>query len=587
MIEFDSQVDTRLTQWLMLRADAGQKEMTEELIIALQSGVIQIPQIAQNTKNYAGGTNYCPNSDLKFSTLAAESMTPPADEDYECWRFFRQIKDADIDLSVSGRLKSSGHSAYAANEGADAEIPIWNRTEGAIELGSQEGASQYDVAVRLLNNHVNAGESWFVRVQLLAITADLVPDDLEMYAGIWHETVDGQSWITGGNFTLSYKIIGVKGTRTLRYKVVARTDAGNELHSEILEITDAPDILNENNFVRLFYPDTRTGGFIEFVAYREDSLLYTKIKTVRNNSSFSIDDDAETENSHVPVGGFPASTLTKQTAIAFSNGLDVGAIGGAYITNDFRIDVPRGYNFGETLDKKQFLRFGFTRPSAANRQIRLDKIWFSPSYNVWSDSSLDPQVSPSSAPVDVPLPSNPGTYEPPSGGSGGPTCVLAHVPVLKINFDKNREFVPYANIPRGDVLESGARTGRKNLVLQKITGASNVFWRVYFSNDSWIYVTRNHRFRVNRYYRSRSVEFLKTGDPVYGWTERGGEMVETEVKILFKELILVKTPVPHGTFALDGESHFYIAGFSKNGKNGVFNKNRKRDPEIGQPDLLN
>lgn len=147
--------------------------------------------------------------------------------------------------------------------------------------------------------------------------------------------------------------------------------------------------------------------------------------------------------------------------------------------------------------------------------------------------------------------------------------------------------MPYANIPRGDVLESGARTGRKNLVLQKITGASNVFWRVYFSNDSWIYVTRNHRFRVNRYYRSRSVEFLKTGDPVYGWTERGGEMVETEVKILFKELILVKTPVPHGTFALDGESHFYIAGFSKNGKNGVFNKNRKRDPEIGQPDLLN
>lgn len=584
MIEFDSQVDTRWSQWMTQRADAKQQEMAEEIIVALQSGVIQIPQVAQNNKNYAGGTNYCPNSDLKFSTLAAEQIAPPSDEDHEAWRVYRQLRDADIDLSPGGRLKSSGHPGYAANEGADEAIPVWNRTEGAIELGSASGASQYDIAVRLLNNHVNAGESWFVRLQVLAITPDLVPDDLEMYCGVWHETADGQSWITGDNFSLEYKIIGQKGTRTLRYKIVARTDAGNELHSEILTITDAPDVLNEENFVRVFYPDTKAGGFIEFAAYREDAGRVTKIKTVRNNNSFAIDDDEQSSADHVPTGGFPSSTLTKQTAIAFSSGLDVGANGAAYITNDFRIDVPRGYAFGETLEKKQFLRFGFTRPSAVNRQIRIDKIWFSTSYNVWSDSALDPQVAPSSAPVEVSPPSNPGTYEPPPGGTGGPTCILAFVPVLKMNFEKQREFVPYSQIPRGDVLESGARTQKKNFVLQKSGGESKIFWRVYFSNDSWIYVTRNHRFRVNRYYRTRSIEFLTTGDAVWGWTEKGGEMIESEVKILFKELILVKTPQPHGTFALSGESHFYIAGFSKNGLNGVFNKNRKRDDYlIDQP----
>lgn len=556
------------------RADARMQEMIDELTLALQSGTIDLGASVPEPPVFAGGINYCPNSDFKFSKLAIETPgTLPGDagdENHECYRFYRQEEGDDVVLIIdpSQALKAVDHSTYAANEGADAAIPIWNRVNGWLEFGSDGDA--WDVAAHLYNNDIKPGDTWYVRFVLAALTEDLVPDDLEMYCGFWHETSGGQGWIEGGNFELTYEIVGIAGTAEYNYMVEAKTDSGFTLYSQVLNVTDAPDTINGSNFVRLSYSSVG-GGFIEFKIYRETvaSGDFHQIAHIRNANVLLWDDQGE---NLMPAGGFPTGSPGPRRAIAYSRSLAVGTQGGTLLMNDFAIRIPDDYNWSETLPMSQFLRFGFTRTCAVDRQILLDRIYLGPSFNQWSDSPFDAAGAIPSTSQTGGSPTGGGGTSPPEPGSGGP-CIRIDTPVLRIDFDGGREWLPYKEVPDGDLLENGQE--ERNLVLSRVPGRGKTVVTLHFSNGAWLPSNPAHRIRINEEGDCRAARDLNEGDTVWGWTDgKAGPVTVTK-----KRLRTFKGDQQFGTFTLRGQSsdgdHFYIAGFSDDGNSGVFNHNVK------------
>jgi hypothetical protein len=561
-------ISSRYEQWLEARADGRTREMLREFTLALQSGAIDISGAVEDPPIFAGGVNYCPNSDFKFSTLAIEtpgSLPGDAgDDNQECYQFYRQEQGDDLTLDAAHALKAVGHSLFAANEGANTAIPIWDRENGWLTWGA-DAAPLWDVAVNFYNNDIKPADTWYIRFVLGALSADLVPEDLEMYCGFWHKTATGEGWIEGGNLTLTNSLIGLAGTQEFNYMVVAETDGGATLYSQILNVSDAPDVLSDTNMVRVSYAAAVNGGFVKFTIYRETVATgaFHQIGLVRNTNELVFDDDGDTI---MPVNGFPTGAAVSQ-ALAYSRRLVVGASGAAVLLNDFKIEIPTDYNWSETLAFSQFFRFGFTLPTAINRQISLDRIYLGPSFNKWSDSPFDSKAA---------IPSTSQTGAPPVGGDTGgpPGCIRFDVPVLRLDFDEQYEWLPYDEVPDGDLLESGEP--ERNVIKQKQPTKAKQFYRVDFSNKSWIYCTRPHHLRLNKEGDSKAMLRLPIGATVWGWTDG----VEGPVTITGKLPISVEKEESFGTFALAGEkadgNHFYVAGFSESGKDGVFNKNRKQ-----------
>ncbi len=87
----EPKIESRFSQYLQLRANAQSRELVEELKLAIISGEVPVPGSSGQQPNYAGGTNYCPNSDLKYSAqaIAVIGANPEAagDASLECYRF--------------------------------------------------------------------------------------------------------------------------------------------------------------------------------------------------------------------------------------------------------------------------------------------------------------------------------------------------------------------------------------------------------------------------------------------------------------------------------------------------------------------
>lgn len=553
---------------------AETQQMFDEFQLALEAGLIVLPQSDNLQEIAAGGVNYCPNSDLKFSKAAAETpgTLPMAagDANQECYKFYRQNADANIITGSATALKAVGHSLFAANETANPAIPIWDRVNGQLIFGAAN-EPLWDVAVRLYNNQTKPGERWYASFVVGATSADLVPADLEMYCGIWIKTADYEGWAQGGNFTVKYSVVGVRGTAIYNYLVVARTDSGDILYSQILNVTDAPNTINDENFIRLSYGTARGAGFIRFEIFRETAAdgTFAKIADLINTNQFTFDDIGD-ESTAVPAQSFPTTATGNTRAYASSRSLDVGAQDGNLITNSFTIQMPPDYNLSETLPYSQYFRFGFLRPCRVNRQIRLDKIYLGPTYNRWSDSPFDPNSALASTSQTSGVPITPGGGGPPDpGGGGSGLCIWEIVPVLRLDFEKNKEFAPYKDIRIGEPLEIGR--DKPNVVLQKKPGTAKMLYKIDFTNGSTVYCNPAHGFCLDKLKkRARSAELLKERQAVWGYNN--GKEGITRVKR--KTKILLKKEVNVGTFSTTGDNS-YICGFSLDGNSGVFCPNRK------------
>src|SRR5205085_10554540 len=112
-------------------------------------------------------------------------------------------------------------------------------------------------------------------------------EDLEIYVGFWQKTGAGQGWLTGNNFALTGEIIGIPGATSTQYRVLAKTDSGIEILSDVLTVATAPDALSLDNFVRLHFAPARNSGFIEFDIFRKRAGVFYHVYSVRNDTTLS------------------------------------------------------------------------------------------------------------------------------------------------------------------------------------------------------------------------------------------------------------------------------------------------------------
>lgn len=551
--------------------------LKEEIITGLQTGQILLPEVLPDQPVYAGGTNHCPDSDLSYSTMAATVPgTTPAtagDTNLEAFRFYRQDKAGGLLADSAHALKAIGHSLFAANEGTNLDIPRWDRVNGWIVIGAL-GATQYDIAVQLLSKLVGPGQRWYVRFRLVALNAALVPDGVQVFAGIWQKTASGEGWVQAAqSFQLHYQVIGKPGTHVLQYRVLAKTDSGLSILSDVLNVPDGPALVSPANYIKVFYD--AGPGFIEFQILRKDGGAYAKIGVVRNSTDLQFNDIG---TAGTPESGWPADPGNAPRAYAQSSNVLIAPFGSTWGANDLTIDVPSTYDFSQTLPDGQFLRFGLTAPPAVAGHIGMDRIWFSTTFNTWAPDVIRLPDGTSPIPSISPTSGNQGgggpVIVPPRGGGGGPTCILTTLPVL-VQSGRVTKFKPFSMTGVGDRL--GGETKLPYQVLRKRLGMSSEYLVLRTKNGIRYECNGEHRLVLDVERRIfKKASSIEIGDQIPAWV-RGRIRLTT---VISKHLVPESCEV--GTYVLrdmsgvhaDGEG-LYVAGYSREHDRGLLCSNVK------------
>lgn len=546
---------------------------------SLQNGEIQIPVPAPIQANIAGGTNHYPDSDLNYSKDAVEVQgTLPAtagDSNQEAWRHFRQKQGDNLTLDAAHALKAVGHSLYAANEGANLYIPIWNRVDGWAAIGGVAGSDQYDVGNQLLSRLVQSGDTWFVLFRCGALTNDIVPADVQAYFGLWEKRAASEGWAAGGPFTLQYEN-KYPGAALTEYRVLAKTDSGVSILSNVLSIANGPNVLAPATPIKLFYIAAANSGFIEFDIIRKRAGVYSFLYSIRNTVDFQFNDVGDAGQA---ASGWPVEPDNAPRAFAQTRTLKIGAFGGAWQLNELKIKVPSTYDFSQSVT--QYLRWGLTAPTAVNRQIGIDRLWFAPTFNEWGPDALAAFADksypvPSTSQVSGVQGSGGGVFEAPDPGSGGGTCILTRVPVL-VRRKGRTCFRQYrTTLAVGEQIPGHRRV--PYLTLRKRTGTVAEYYVIKSANGITYPCNARHELLLeldpNVYIQAQQVEAGKT--KLMSWVNGRRR------KTLVTSKVLVLKPAEVGTYVLGdptGEVSqgrgVYVAGYSKKKDRGFFGSNVK------------
>ncbi len=458
-------------------------------ISALQTQVnsVNFTVAAASGQNFANIVNIINNSQPEWSKkgyLAADVATDdPADDNHECYNWYRILRGATNELFADSAraLKSSGHSTFAANEGAASageDIPRWARADGWIEIGGASAADggsddNYDLYIPIPNDVVIAGQTFYFQFEA-QVREGVLPADFKYSVGFYDNSPLRRRYIEGGNFTISGNIFGAVGTRNVEYKVLAKTDTGEEALSNTLAFANAPNVFTPTNHPRINL--NGAPGFTRFEIYRRDVASSTFVLqfTVQNSIDTIYYDSGQTPQRTVTA--FPVSTNLAPRAATTKTLIAGGAGGAGFLRNQATLFVPTTYDRSQTLAGMQYLRFGFPQLGAAARQILVRRFGLSQGDGLWARSSGDlaqGRSSPTSQPVTSPSGNTGGVEQPvPYGGN---YCVLTDTICDTIANDVTRG-KPLKSLVKGEYLDSGGLVhGRIRNVLKKNTQRIIVF----------------------------------------------------------------------------------------------------------------
>jgi hypothetical protein len=451
-------------------------------INSLRTSVTEIPSAYAEILNLIDSS--LPEwSKLAYTTLGVFPNTA-GDTNLEAYNFFRQLSsDTLLAQSSANALKAAktgepaDHTLWAANEAVDADIPRWDKVNGAVEFGGITNA--YDLIIPIPNDVVFPGQIFYVQFEAMLRTSTALPT-LQAFAGIYDNTAGQRKFIEGGSFTITDEngndpgvTYGIPGATSVDYKIIAYTDSGEQAESNVLNFPNAPAVFDGNNHPRVKF--SGVPGFIKWEIYRLKGGVYT-LQQVIGNSLDGVFIDVGNPPVAV-VDAFPTVTYTKPRAYAVTSTFAPGSLTGlAWARHALTIQIPTTYNRGVTGAGMQYFRLGLTGLTTDARQVLLRKFGLSMGSGKWARSANDVRPGAHSGPSVSAAGSGGGSGggidppPPPGGGGTGSGCALIGTPLSLLSGE-----VAVEQAQRGDLTDNGGPVcGNILFVKQQHTG--QIFW---------------------------------------------------------------------------------------------------------------
>ena len=381
---------------MVVRSEQNLEQTVTELLSRLGATERALEQVRETVKRQAQETaapaagplvNLLPDSDCNFSVDDWDSGPPPAGGDiaYEL-KYWYRFPDTDTLLAedAAHALKAVGHSLYAANEGANPDIPVWDKTNGHIRMGAV-GATNWMIGTPFVVNHARPGGELQFQVIVELLSSLGLPADVGLAAWIHDNTAGQQKTLEGGDLTLNTTVVGTPGTTSTEYFLVATTDFGQQYKSNLSVVATAPDILNAPNYVALSW--NGVPGTNSYDIYRNRGGVIKLVYQVRNGQTSYWDQGAEVST----VAAYPAVTDTKAKAYTVIPAARFLPLSTGWQTYGASIVVPATYAQANTTGR-QWLLVKPTNPTAESRQLKMDHFGLGEQYGLWSKSFYDERV---------------------------------------------------------------------------------------------------------------------------------------------------------------------------------------------------
>lgn len=376
----------------VLDAQDATNSRIDSLAVAVQTTI--------DTGSFAEIQNILTNSHPEWSKsgYAGPGVLPAdaGDDNLEAANWYRQLAtDTLLDKTSANALKAAKtiepdeHTLWAANEGTDADISRWDKVNGTIQVGGI--TEKWDI-FHPLPDVIFPGQTYYVQFEAMLRTTTALPD-IQAYCGIWDNTVGQAKYIEGGSFTITDDgghipgvTYGTPGTTSVDYKILAFTDGGEQVESNVLNFPNAPAVFDANNHPRVKF--SGVPGFIKFEIYRKIGSTYVLQYTVGNTIEGVYYDIGNPPQAI--VSGFPSITTTKPRAYAVTTSFQPGSSSGlGWVRHAMTIFVPNTYNRSLTGSGMQYFRFGLTGNTTDARQVLVRRFGLSMGAGIWARSAED------------------------------------------------------------------------------------------------------------------------------------------------------------------------------------------------------
>lgn len=443
-----------------------------------------------------------------------------------------------IDLTTTNALKSTGHSAFAANEGANDSIARWDKTVGQAEIGS-DAVENWDMSIPLPLNLATPGLPFFLSVNVRLRTGATQSTPVTLFAGIFNTTTGEEQFLEGENFSLSVTVEGTPGTTEYECVVVGTFSNGSQVISDVFTISTAPDTFDASNY--LYWNWENAPNILDFALYRKDtsSGITVRVFTIYNGETAFFDKNESGENT---VPDLP--TLANRRARAYVESL-------AFTPTSSWVRVLMFFSIPPTYDPsgatgRQVLRVGvLTNNLDSARPVLMDRFMLSFIESSWNRSPRDLSL----IATQVPTSTNPDGNQ---GNTGIIRCFHENTPVVVLKNEKWQSIL-LKDAEKGMFISSGAGTDR---IVGIKDGYSNNFFYVELENGIFFECTASERFITSRADRNGTlITTLSVGDELLSCVR--GRIEKTRIKV--KSSVYYDEPQKVRTLSLQS-GKIFIAG---------------------------
>jgi hypothetical protein len=474
--------------------------------IELRLQALETP--ARTADNLIASPNYIKNSHPEWSKKAWENAGVSAstvdDDNRTAYNWYYQRTSA-TNLASSGALIADGNSGYGSLTNGE---PIWDQINSRFNIGYTSSNLDFDVSCPLAKDFIFPGHRYYIYFETILASDSVSLNGVEFYCGFWDNTAGQRKWIEGSDFTPTATLYGPAGTRTLKYKILALTDGGEDILSTEVTVSNAPTTMSESNHVRLSF--TGAPGFIEFQIYRFDGVTYRQVGNIRNSIDLQFYDMQE--NAGELVSGYPTAPGNRPQAKETTVGLT--GISTGFTAHTMIIQIPTTYNRANTGNNQQYFRFGLTGAISTTRGLGIRRIMVSEGYGPWVRAQgdlIDPLSSPSATAASSPVSGTTTGTTP----DNGPYCVTLDTLIDTIKNVNGIDVIiprPIGELKRGDLVVCGStvapiRRFRKGCVQETLTITTKRGYKLTCS--------LSHRIVKSRFDRAgTAAEHLTVGDQI-------------------------------------------------------------------------